>query len=68
MATTQISEKGAPLEPVGVEGCRTCAVLVQSRQTAREAGALDAVARSNREIAAHPHRRAGAVTVWGVAQ
>jgi hypothetical protein len=65
MTTTQ---KAAPLEPVGVEGCRTCAVLVQSRQTAREAGALDAVAHSNREIANHPHVRAGAVSVWGVAQ
>lgn len=68
------TKNGATLEPVGVEGCPTCAALTKSREIAREADALDAVARWNREIANHPHmrstdwRRAGEVRVWGVVQ
>jgi hypothetical protein len=74
MATTEISETGAPLEPVGVEGCATCAALVESRQIAREVEDFSAVARCNREIGNHPHRRvtdwrlAGEMRVWGVIQ
>ncbi|MGW8065854.1 hypothetical protein ACVV2G_27180 [Streptomyces ziwulingensis] len=71
MTTTQLREKGAALEPVGVEGCGTCAALSGSRQIARDAGALDAVARCNREIGNHPHRqsaRAGEMRIWGVVQ
>jgi hypothetical protein len=61
------------LEPVGVEGCMTCAALSHSREDAREAGVGEAVASANREISNHPHsgvgdgRRLPAVTVWGVA-
>lgn len=62
------------LEPVGVEGCMTCAALTESRTVAREAGIPEAVASVNREIGNHPHsavgdgRRLPVVTVWGVAQ
>lgn len=61
------------LEPVGVEGCMTCAALSNSRQDAREAGVPEAVANANREISNHPHSAVGegrklpAVAVWGVA-
>lgn len=61
------------LEPVGVEGCMTCAALSGSREVAREAGVAEAVARANREIGKHPHsavgdgRRLPVATVWGVA-
>jgi len=63
----------AELEPVGVEGCMTCAALSQSREDARGAGVTEAVASSNREIANHPHSAVGrgrklpSVSVWGVA-
>lgn len=62
------------LEPVGVEGCMTCAALTESRTVAREAGIPEAVASVNREIGKHPHsavgdgRRLPGVAVWGVAQ
>ncbi|MGW1615376.1 hypothetical protein ACWCQZ_39190 [Streptomyces sp. NPDC002285] len=74
MATAEISEKEASLEPVGVEGCATCSALIESRQIAREVPDLSAVARWNREIGNHPHRRstdwrrAGESRVWGVVQ
>ncbi|MFI8253372.1 hypothetical protein ACWEPA_03015 [Streptomyces filamentosus] len=43
------------LEPVAVEGCKTCAALAVSRELAREAGVSAAVAASCREISRHPH-------------
>lgn len=61
------------LEPVGVEGCMTCAALSHSREDAREEGVTEAVASANREISNHPHSAVGdgrklpVVTVWGVA-
>lgn len=61
------------LEPVGVEGCMTCAALSHSREDAREAGVTEAVASANREISNHPHTAVGEgrklpiATVWGVA-
>lgn len=61
------------LEPVGVEGCMTCAALSESREVAREAGVDEAVASANREIGNHPHSSVGegrklpVATVWGVA-
>ncbi|MER5446813.1 hypothetical protein ABT065_14375 [Streptomyces sp. NPDC002764] len=73
MATTQISETGAPLEPVGVEGCATCTALAESRQIAREVDDLPAVAHCNVQIRNHPHRRSSdwrmvaEQRVWGVA-
>ena len=61
------------LEPVGVEGCMTCAALCDSREMAREAGVPEAVASANREIGNHPHsavgqgRKLAMATVWRVA-
>ena len=61
------------LEPVGVEGCMTCAALGNSREVAREAGVPEAVASANQEISNHPHsgvgqgRKLPTATVWGVA-
>lgn len=61
------------LEPVGVEGCMTCAALCHSREVAREACVPEAVASANREIGNHPHspvdhgRKLPMATVWGVA-
>lgn len=61
------------LEPVGIEGCMTCAALSVSREAAREAGVSEAVATANREIGNHPHSAVGQgrslpmVSVWGVA-
>lgn len=61
------------LEPVGVEGCMTCAALSESREVAREAGVVEAVASADREIGNHPHSAVGkgrklpVTTVWGVA-
>lgn len=63
----------SPLEPVGVEGCMTCAALARSREVAREAGVAEAVASASREISNHPHsgvgegRKLPIATVWGVA-
>jgi hypothetical protein len=73
MATTEITETGALLEPVGVEGCPTCAALTESREIARAAHDRSAVSRCSREISNHPHRRStdwrqGQVRVWGVVQ
>ncbi|MFI6662362.1 hypothetical protein ACIBL8_43435 [Streptomyces sp. NPDC050523] len=73
MATTQPAETGAPLEPVGVQGCPTCAALIESRQIARDVDDLAAVAHCNVQIGNHPHRRstdwrkAAEQRVWGVA-
>lgn len=59
------------LEPVGVEGCMTCAALSGSREVDREAGVTEAVASANREIENHPHSSVGQgrklpmATVWG---
>ncbi len=59
------------LEPVGVEGCMTCAALSHSREVAREAGVPEPVASANREISNHPHSAVGQgrklpiATVWG---
>lgn len=61
------------LEPVGVEGCMTCAALGHSREMAREADVPEAVASANQEISNHPHSAVGhgrklpVATVWGVA-
>jgi hypothetical protein len=61
------------LEPVGVEGCMTCAALSRSREVARDADVPEAVASANREIGNHPHsaasdgRKLPVPTVWGVA-
>lgn len=70
-------ESGTPrnpgLEPVGVEGCKTCAALSVSRELAREEGLPRAVAWASREIENHPHSGLGqgralpVSTVWGVA-
>lgn len=69
MATAEISESDTRLEPVGVEGCPTCAALIESRQVARDVGEASAVARCNREISYHPHRmQGGEMRVWGVVQ
>ncbi|WP_432086751.1 hypothetical protein [Streptomyces sp. bgisy095] len=60
------------LEPVGIEGCMTCASLARSRELAREAGVPQAVAGVNREIGNRPHyfvgkgRKLPATAVWGV--
>lgn len=67
------TQSHAELEPVGVEGCMTCAALAHSREDARDAGVNEAVASANREISNHPHSGVGngrtlpVVTVWGVA-
>jgi hypothetical protein len=74
MTTADISETGIALEPVGVEGCATCAALAESREIARSAHDRAAVSRCNREIGNHPHRRitdwrrAGEMRIWGVVQ
>ena len=60
------------LEPVGADGCMTCAALGHSREVAREAGVPDAVASANQQISNHPHSAIGqgrelpVATVWGV--
>ena len=70
----EMATQNAPeLEPVGVEGCMTCAALSHSREMAREAGVPEAVASANREISNHPHSAVGqgrtlpVAAVWGVA-
>jgi hypothetical protein len=55
MSAKQVAEV-TPLEPVAVEGCGACAVQAESREVAREAGVLEAVAFANAEIRNHPHR------------
>ena len=68
-----VARSTSGLEPVGVEGCMTCAALGHSREMAREAGVPEAVASANREIGNHPHSAVGQgrklpmATVWGVA-
>jgi len=68
MATTQLSETGTPLEPVGVQGCATCGALTESREIARSASDVAAVRAANAEISNHPHAAVDArrPRVWGV--
>lgn len=68
MAAKQLSEVGATLEPVGVQGCATCGALAVSRSIAREARDAAAVRSTNVEIGNHPHTAVAArrSRVWGV--
>ncbi len=73
MVMAEMATQNAPeLEPVGVDGCMTCAALCHSRELAQEAGVPEAVASVNQEISNHPHSAVGhgrklpMATVWGV--
>lgn len=47
------------VEPTPIEGCDVCAALVEQRETARKGIGSLTVRECDRELLAHPHRRAG---------